>query len=167
MVDDALPGTAAGARPARIVASTPGPLATLPPGHSSQDCADCPQMVTIPAGRFAMGAAPVEEEREHLAHPFRNRSQPPRDISVQRFAAGKFEVTRAQYRAFATATGRAGGGCFVWTSAEFELDPGKDWRNSAYAQDDTHPVACVSWDDASAYARWLSANRKNLNGTQP
>jgi len=97
-----------------------------------------------------------EEAREHLSDPFRNRSQPRREVKVKRFSAGKFELTRGQYRAFAAATGRGSDGCFVWIGAEFAKDPTKDWRNPGYAQDDTHPVICVSWDDASAYVRWLS-----------
>ena len=36
------------------------------------------------------------------------------------------------------------------------MDPTKDWRNPGYAQEDTHPAACVSWEDASAYTAWLS-----------
>ena len=126
------------------------------PGAVFKDCADCPEMVVIPAGRFVMGAAPGEEEREELSDQFRNRSQPRHGVDVKSFSAGKFEVTRGQYRVFAEATGRSSDGCFVWTGAEFEKDPTKDWRNPGYAQDDPHPVACVSWDDASAYARWLS-----------
>jgi len=27
---------------------------------------------------------------------------------------------------------------------------------SGFAQDDRHPVVCVNWDDAKAYATWLS-----------
>jgi formylglycine-generating enzyme required for sulfatase activity len=126
------------------------------PGTVFKDCADCPEMVVIPAGRFAMGADPDEEEREALSGQFRNRSQPQHGVNVKRFSAGKFEVTRGQYRMFAEATGRSSDGCFIWTGAEFEKDQTRDWRNPGYAQDDLHPVACVSWDDASAYVRWLS-----------
>ncbi len=125
-------------------------------GTVFRDCADCPEMVVIPAGRFVMGTAPGEEEREELSDQFRNRSQPRHGVDVKSFSAGKFEVTRGQYRVFAEASGRSSDGCFVWTGAGFEKDPTKDWRNPGYAQDDLHPVACVSWDDASAYVRWLS-----------
>jgi formylglycine-generating enzyme required for sulfatase activity len=44
--------------------------------NSYQDCAECPEMVSIPAGRFVMGAAPGEEAREGLAEGFRYRSEP-------------------------------------------------------------------------------------------
>ena len=123
---------------------------------SFKDCAECPEMVVIPAGRFVMGAAPDEESREQLAEAFRHRSQPPRSVHVRRFSAGKFEITRGQYREFAEATDRSGSECFFWNGTEFATDKNRSWRNTGYAQDDTHPVACVSWEDASAYVRWLS-----------
>jgi TonB family protein len=75
---------------------------------------------------------------------------------VRQFAAGKFSVTRAQYEVFVSATGRKSDGCYVWTDSKWENDLAKDWRNPGYAQDERHPVVCVSWDDASAYVYWLS-----------
>jgi formylglycine-generating enzyme required for sulfatase activity len=113
-------------------------------------------MVVIPAGQFVMGAAPGEEERANLSEEFRNRSQPQRRVSVKRFSAGKFEVTREEYRAFAEATGRTGDGCFVWSGNAFDWIPAYGWRNPGFAQDDAHPVTCVSWEDANAYVAWLS-----------
>ncbi len=98
-------------------------------GTVFRDCADCPEMVVIPAGRFVMGAAPDEEEREELSDQFRNRSQPRHGVDVKSFSAGKFEVTRVQYRVFAEATGISSDGCFVWPGTGFEKDPTKDWRN--------------------------------------
>lgn len=121
-----------------------------------KDCAECPELVAIPAGEFMMGAAPGEEERENLSAEFRHRSAPRHLVRVRQFAAGRFEITRAQYRAFAESTGRADDGCFVWSRAAFELDPTKGWRDPGYPQDERHPVTCVSWDDATAYVQWLS-----------
>ena len=134
----------------------PKPPAVGAPSRAFKDCAECPEMVPIPAGRFVMGTAPGEVEREKLSEQFRNRSQPQYWVNVASFAAGRYEVTRGQYRAFAEATGRSSEGCRGWTGSKFERDLSKDWRNPGYAQDDTHPVACVSWEDASAYAAWLS-----------
>ena len=113
-------------------------------------------MVAVPAGGFVMGAAPGEEERTNLAEEFRNRSQPQRSVNVKGFLAGQFEVTRGEYRAFAQATGRTSDGCYVWGGAAWQMDPEKTWRNPGYPQDDTHPATCVSWEDATAYAAWLS-----------
>lgn len=131
-------------------------FAAEPSGSSFRDCADCPQMMPIPAGRFVMGTAPDEETRENLTEQFRNRSQPQRAVSIRGFAASQFEITRGQYRAFAEAADRKSDGCFFWNGTSFAQDPAKDWRNPGYAQDDTHPVVCVSWEDATAYAQWLS-----------
>ena len=126
------------------------------PGTVFTDCADCPEMVVIPAGRSMQGAVAGEEERAALFAQFRHRSEPRHAVDVKSFAAGKFEVTRGQYRMFAQATERGSDGCFVWTGTRFEKDSARDWRNPGYAQDDSHPAACVSWDDASAYGEWLS-----------
>ncbi len=145
---------------ALLLCAATGTVATEIPerslGKSFRDCADCPEMVVIAGGPFVMGAAPGEEARENLADTFRHRSEPQREVMVQRFSMGKFEVTRGQYRQFAEATRRGDDGCFVWAGAAFEKVATNDWRDPGYAQDDNHPVACVSWDDADAYARWLS-----------
>lgn len=130
--------------------------APAPSGNVLKDCAHCPELALVPAGEFVMGAAPGEEEREHLAEEFRHRSQPRRSVKVRSFLAGRFEVTRGEYRAFSEATGRSGGGCFVWAGSEFVLEPGRSWLGPGFAQDDAHPAACVSWEDASAYVAWLS-----------
>ena len=54
-------------------------------------------------------------------------------MSIARFAMGKFEVTRGQYRVFAQATSHAGCGCFFWNGAAFELDGVRSWQNTGYA----------------------------------
>ena len=142
--------TAGPANPAAQPSSVPAP------GGLFRDCPDCPEMVSIPGGRFTMGAAPGEEEREQLGEPFRHRSRPQRNVTVRSFAAGKYEITRGQYRVFAEAMKRASDGCFVWSGNDFASDHTKSWRNTGFSQDDAHPAVCVSWEDANAYARWLS-----------
>lgn len=126
-------------------------------GMTYRDCAECPEMVVIPAGEFVMGAGADEEDRESLSLEFRNRSTPQRHVKVRSFSAGRYEVTRNQYQAFAEATGHRGDGCFVWAGGDYRMDPARSWRNPGYAQDERHPVSCVSWGDATAYVRWLSA----------
>jgi Sulfatase-modifying factor enzyme 1/Protein kinase domain len=70
------------------------------------------------------------------------------------FGLGRHEVTRGEYAEFVRATGRPDSSCRKpyqpWSAVEH-----LDWRNPGFAQDDQHPVVCVSWDDASAYAQWL------------
>ncbi|MGE5525465.1 MAG: formylglycine-generating enzyme family protein [Rhodospirillaceae bacterium] len=114
-------------------------------------------MIAIPAGNFTMGAASGEEEREHLAEAFRHRSEPPRRVTVRAFSVAKYEVMRGEYAAFASETDRTASGCFFWNGADWEMDSARHWRNTGYPQDDAHPVACVSWEDARAYAAWLSS----------
>src|SRR5262245_58045290 len=33
---------------------------------------------------------------------------------------------------------------------------GLDWRAPGFPQTDRHPIVCISWDDATAFAEWLS-----------
>ena len=67
-------------------------------GTTFKDCADCPEMVVIPAGGFMMGAAPGDEERAGLSADFRHRSEPQHAVNVRQVAVGKFEITRGQFR---------------------------------------------------------------------
>jgi formylglycine-generating enzyme required for sulfatase activity len=71
------------------------------------------------------------------------------------FALGRFEVTRREYAAFASATGRAAAKCRE-PHSPLSLLRKLSWREPGFDQDDSHPVVCVSWDDANAYAQWLS-----------
>jgi len=103
-----------------------------------------------------MGAAPGEEARELLDPGFRGRSEPQHRVKMKAFAAGRFEVTRGQYRAFVEATGRGSDGCFVWAGTDFRWDDARDWRDPGFPQDEQHPATCVSWEDAAAYAAWLA-----------
>jgi hypothetical protein len=65
-------------------------------------------------------------------------------------------VTVAQFRAFVDATSRqVDGPCRV---EHLDWRPSYDfsWRSPGYPQSDRHPVVCVSYTDATAYAAWLS-----------
>ena len=108
------------------------------PQGEFDDCSGagwCPTMVSIPAGAFTMGSPDGETGRS-------SDEGPQRRVSVAAFAAGKYEITRGQWAAFVSATGRADGSC--------------SWRSPGFAQQDNHPVVCVSHEDAQAYAGWLS-----------
>ncbi len=122
-----------------------------PPGETFKDCADCPEMVVVPAGSFMMGSPESEEGRDNDEGP-RHRVTIPAS-----FAVGKFEVTRRQFARFIAASGhRVLSGCHVFDGAAWSMDSGKGWRDPGFAQGDDHPVVCVSWEDAQAYVRWLS-----------
>lgn len=116
------------------------------------DCSDCPEMVVAPAGAFVMGAPDDENGRF-------DEEGPTREVRVAAFALSRTPITRSQYAAFARATGRPNPpDCSSMTDAgEWRATPGLSWRNPGFEQGDDHPVVCVSWDDAHAYASWLSA----------
>ena len=118
-------------------------------GEPFRDCPDCPEMVAVPAGSFMMGAEPnelVATVREDQVR-----------VSIARpFAVGRFAVTRGEFAAFVAATGRKmEGACY--RLGEPGRNPQRDWRSPDFVQDDRHPVVCVNWHDAKAYAAWLSS----------
>ena len=88
-----------------------------------------PEMVVIPAGKFRMGdvqGSGIDRER------------PVHEVHIKEpVAMGRYEVTFEEYDRFAKSTGR-----------EMPLD--NHWGRS------NRPVISVSWNDAVAYAIWLS-----------
>ncbi|MBO0880280.1 MAG: formylglycine-generating enzyme family protein, partial [Mycobacterium sp.] len=100
------------------------------PGHSFRDCAECPEMVRVPAGKFTMGwnGGDPDEKPEH-------------EVTIPKpFAIGKFEVTFDEYAACVD-----GGGC-VRQRTPYDSEWGKGRR----------PVIDVSWQNAKDYVAWLS-----------
>src|SRR5262249_41879674 len=82
---------------------------------------------------------------------------PQRRVTIQKFAVGKFDVTRGQWAAFATATKRPTVGGCAWASAtRHRPDPDASWRKVDFPQDNDHPVVCITWKDAQDYTAWLS-----------
>jgi formylglycine-generating enzyme required for sulfatase activity len=130
---------------------------SAPPGPKFRDCPECPEMVTIPAGSFLMGSPPTEVGRNE-------NEGPQHKVSVRRFAAGVYPVTRAEYAAFVRETRHPhDGGCLVWRTGKpadekdaIFKDSSKDWSNPGFKQTDRDPAVCVSWEDAQAYVRWLN-----------
>jgi formylglycine-generating enzyme required for sulfatase activity len=122
------------------------------PGAVFRDCADCPEMIVVPAGSFRMGspADRAMSESESPRHPVTFDSA---------FAVGRHEVTKVQYAAFIKDSGYApaGKGCQILKHPELEwvADDSKDWRDPGFPAGDDHPVVCVNWDDAKAYVEWL------------
>lgn len=65
-------------------------------------------------------------------------------------------VTVDQFARFADDTGFEGKGCTLFDAGKPSLDPDADWRNPGFEQTGDHPVVCVNWLEATAYADWLS-----------
>jgi len=113
------------------------------------------EMVKIPGGSFLMGTLEgrKDEKPQHI-------------VTVPSFEIGKYEVTVGQFKKFIEATGYltdaetdAGihKGCFSdGGGVDFGQKEGLTWRNPSYTQTDSHPVVCVSLNDAHAYIDWLN-----------
>ena len=124
-----------------------------PAGKALRDCPDCPEMVVYPAGSFMMGS-PADAKGGNV------NEGPPRLVTIARpFAVGKYEVTISEYEAFVSESGRSvPGNCNLYDSFSRKWKPGEDvtWRSPGFEQSESHPVVCVSWNDAKAYVKWLS-----------
>jgi formylglycine-generating enzyme required for sulfatase activity len=95
-------------------------------------CPVCPEMVVAPAGTFTMGSPPSEPDRSS------GEAQVP--VTIARpFAVDKFAVTFDQWDACV-----ADGACNGYRPSDMAWGGGN------------RPVITVSWDDAKAYAAWLS-----------
>ena len=96
-----------------------------------RDCADCPEMVVIPAGEFLMGSPRSEDHRD-------NDESPQHRVTIApRFAVGVYEVTIGEWGACVSA-----GACTT--------DENRPNRGERF------PVEHVSFHDAQAYVSWLS-----------
>ncbi|MEI6915135.1 MAG: SUMF1/EgtB/PvdO family nonheme iron enzyme [Armatimonadota bacterium] len=95
-------------------------------------------MVSIPAGSFLMG--------NNGSEPYSSPDELPQHaVYLSAYSIGKYEVTRGEYRAFMTATGRAA----PWYWAETQT-----WTTETFTQTENHPVVGVTYDDAEAYCAW-------------
>jgi sulfatase modifying factor 1 len=136
------------------------------------------RFVALPPGEFTMGLA---ESDEALARAFpaidRSRigaladERPAHRVRITRgFWLGQHEVTVGQFAAFVAASGHVPESIADGTGAygyDRQRPPGGDafagrdarysWRDPGFALGDEHPVVNVTWNDAQAMARWLSA----------
>jgi formylglycine-generating enzyme len=118
-------------------------------GNIFRDCPSCPEMVVIPSGSFDMGSPGSEAGRDKDEGPVHR-------VNVATFALGKTEITRGQFAAFVNKTNYSTGDkCWTFEGGKFEERSG-NWSKLGYSQDDKHPVACINWNDAKAYAEWMS-----------
>ena len=116
-----------------LVVATEGGVA----GGRFRDCEECPEMVTVPAGSFMMGA-PEEEEGSYT------NERPVHQVEIAApFAIGVHEVTFGQWDACVAA-----GGCDGYEPVIFHEGLARTSR----------PVTDVNWHDAQGYVAWLSAH---------
>ena len=135
----------------------------------------------VPAGEFVMGSqeAPEALARSYPQYePLRladlGDEAPAHPVRITRsFFLGQHEVTVGQFRSFVAASGYIpesiadGTGGYGYNPSydpaksqrgdAFEgRDPKYSWQNPGFAQEDSHPVLNVTWNDAVALSQWLS-----------
>ena len=120
------------------------------------------ELVWIPPGRFLMGssASEINVAKRYGAKDYSNESPQHEVIITKGFFMAKYEVTCEQFLAFVRNTNyiteAEKNGAYIDTSSgELELRS-VSWRNPGFSQTTSHPVTCVSWNDAQTFCRWLS-----------
>jgi formylglycine-generating enzyme len=134
------------------------------------------KLVLVPAGEFWMGG---QESAKELVAAFPTYRRPPdffkdeyprhRVRITKPFQLGKYEVTVAQFRRFTKETGykteaeKDGLGGWGYDAATGKCrgrDVKFNWRNPGFKQTDDQPVIDVTWNDATAFCKWLSRKEK-------
>ncbi len=116
-----------------------------------RDAAYAPEMVVVPAGEFTMGSPEGQQFRLPNEQQHRVRIAYP-------LAFSKYNITRGEFAHFVAETGYEAKGCNLEGPGGMKWEPDGDWRTPGFEQDDDHPVACINFHDATAYAEWLSAD---------
>ncbi|MCR9052106.1 MAG: SUMF1/EgtB/PvdO family nonheme iron enzyme [Phaeodactylibacter xiamenensis] len=119
------------------------------------------EMVRVAGGTFTMGCA--SEERDGDCD---DDEQPAHKVTVDTFYMSVHVVTVGQFAAFIEDSGYKTdadkeGWSYIWTGSDFEEKEGVNWKCDVSGQvrpqeEYRHPVIHVSWNDAVAYADWLS-----------
>lgn len=127
-----------------------------------------PIMIAIKGGCFQMGQTAAEKQwlikqggQKDYDKYFSHEEQ--HKVCVNDFSLAKYEVTVADFRRFSTATGYQTNaekdkarGCFAFKAGKWQWAKGYNWTDVGFKQTEQHPITCVSWHDAQAYAQWLS-----------
>jgi formylglycine-generating enzyme required for sulfatase activity len=124
------------------------------------ECPECPTMIRIPAGSFAMGTAEKNLVLNPRSGKLNTNETPQHDVTfAEAFWLSQHEITVEQFAAFSEASGYvAAGGCLRLDRETLKLttDENSNWQNPGFEQQADEPVVCVSFLDAAAYANWLS-----------
>ena len=120
-----------------------------------QHCPECPEMIRVSGGKFTMGSPAEEGNRYPNEGPLHEV-----EFAVP-FAVSRYEVTRREFAYFVEETGHpTGDECYTDEKGEWGKRSEHSWLSPGFLQVESHPVVCVSWEDAKTYVRWLSSKSK-------
>jgi formylglycine-generating enzyme required for sulfatase activity len=120
------------------------PIASAKP-KDAKPCANCPAMVSIPAGSFLEGGwYKVGGSSDAV---YRQNEAAARKVNVAAFQMSPYHVTRGEYRR-----------CIASKACPSDvLRRAESWNKTwGYALSDDMPVTHIRRQDAEAYARWIS-----------
>jgi formylglycine-generating enzyme required for sulfatase activity len=131
--------------------STPPPAPAAPAPVAPKPGPAPEGMVFVKGGCFKMGDTFGDGEADE---------KPVHEVCVNDFYMDKYEVTVGEFREFVSNSGykadaETTGGCYKWIE-KWEIDKNTYWDSPGYAQTDSNPVSCVSWNDAQEYLKWKS-----------
>ena len=116
------------------------------------------QLVRIEPGKFSMGSPQTDRQRQA------DEEGLPRDVTISKpFYMGVTEVTVGQFAAFVQdakyqTDAEKTGGASTLDGDKWRKVATASWRQPGLeGQTDAHPVVCLSWNDADAFCKWLTA----------
>ncbi len=138
------------------------------------------KLVLVPAGEFMMGAVESAEDLVAAFPAYKRKPDffkdeyPQHRVRITKpFYLGKYEVTVGDFKKFVAETGyktqaetddgsevakgRGGWGYDPKTGKCDGRFPQFSWRDPGFPQTDAHPAINVTWNDAQAFCKWMSA----------
>lgn len=120
-----------------------------------------PEMVKITGGSFLMGSYKGYGD-EYPVH----------KVTIgYDFYMMKYEVTVEEFQKFVKDShymtdAESEKGCYVLSDGVWDIKRNANWQNPYFPQKKEEPVVCISYNDAKAYAKWLS-EKSGLNFRLP
>lgn len=115
------------------------------------DSAVLHDLVHVPGGTFLRGDQTGPDDE-----------QPVHEVRIATLFLARSEVTVGAYQEFVEATGHdSGKGCNRYVEGALVTDPSLSWSDPGFPQAPSHPVVCVSWEDAQAYIRWFNSTQSD------